>query len=357
MHLSTWAWKRSITIGRHHNRHLALESPIRIYRAKLTSKAQDDFALGTLILNMLPEFSHPRQRRSLSSYLTDPKEQKILSAWSDVTSADAWLGERAYEIADHLRGTSDARWVTIGDGRFGMDSLRLRAHGAWNVLATDIDETLLKFAKADGRLSEYRVEDAEDLSFGSGYFDYVFCKEVLSECLRPVRAIYETLRVARKGVILIEPNDRIHSPALMAKSLHRRMMARDAPARENGSELFSISAREIEKIAAAIRLPQLAFKGLNDAYEPGLEFVPSSSLRGRRMKRKIAFRDMLCRLRLDEPMFLMAALFHVPATPLQRANMEKSGWGFVDSPRHVTTNNTTAMSGRWPAVRAHTAAP
>lgn len=98
--------------------------------------------------------------------------------------------------------------------------------------------------------------------------------------------------------------------------------------------IFFISPRDIEKSALAVNIPQLAFKGLNDAYEPGLEFEAMNSARGRQMRRRIAFRDMLCHLHLDKPMFLMAAIFHIPVTGDQRTGMEKTGWDFVDLPRN-----------------------
>jgi ubiquinone/menaquinone biosynthesis C-methylase UbiE len=289
---------------------------------------------------MFHEISHVHHARSHAGYLIDPARQKISASWYDVTSADAWLQERTYEIADHLGGVQAEKWLTIGDGRFGLDSVRLMARGVHYALATDIDESLLKVAKARGDLSDYRVENAEQLSFQENSFDYVFCKEVLNQCPRPALALYEMLRVAKKGVILIEPNDRISSPARMARAFCKRLlgaprvhMDTKAYAAE-GNYIFSISRRGIEKIALAANIPQLAFKGLNDAYEPGLEFEIRNSARGRRMKRKVALRDMLCRLRLDNPVFLMAGIFHVPIMAARRASMEKAGWSFVDLPRN-----------------------
>jgi Methyltransferase domain len=289
---------------------------------------------------MFHEISYACHAQGFASYLIEPKRQKIAARWYDLTNADAWCQERAYEIAHHLGGVPEEKWVTIGDGRFGLDSIRLVAHGANSALATDIDESLLRAAKAQGNLYDYRVENAESLTFADKSFDYAFCKEALLQCPRPALALYEMLRVAKKGVILVEPNDRINSPLRIARGFCSRLLGRpkahvDANAyAEEGNYVFSISAREIEKIALAVNIPQLALKGLNDAYQPGLEFEDSNSVRGRQMRRKIAFRDMLCRLGLDTPMFLMAAIFHVPVTRGQRTSMENAGWNFVDLPRN-----------------------
>ena len=280
----------------------------------------------------------PRRARSFASYLTDPNRQKIVASWNDLTSADGWLGERAYDIAHHLGGKPKETWVTIGDGRFGLDSVRLLAHGIANVLATDIDETLLKIAKAQGRLPDYRVEDAEKLSFQDKSFDYAFCKEALHQCRRPWLALYEMLRITKKGVILIEPSDRIHSLVHVARAIGKRLLRypkADAELyAEEGNYIFSIRPREIEKIALATNIPQLAFKGLNDAYQSGLEFAALDSAVGRRMQRNLAFRDILCRLGLDKPTFLMVAMFHAQVAENQRASMEKSGWSVRDLTRN-----------------------
>lgn len=289
---------------------------------------------------MFHDLSYARHAESFAPYLIDPVRQKISASWSDLTSADAWLQERVYDIARHLGGVPDETWLTIGDGRFGWDSLRLMAHGVAHAFATDIDESLLKLAKARGDLADYAVENAEKLSFADKSFDYAFCKEALHQCPRPALALYEMLRVARKGVILIEPNDRIHAPARVIRDAARRLLGgekyhRDAKAyAADGNYIFPISPREIEKMALAVDIPQVAFKGLNDAYEPGLEFEPLDSVRGRRTRRRIFLRDLLCRLRLDKPMLLMAALFQVAVPGPQRAAMEKAGWRFTDLPRN-----------------------
>ncbi len=50
-----------------------------------------------------------------------------------------------------------------------------------------------------GFIGEYSAQNAESLSFASNSFDYVFCKDAMHHCPRPVIALYEMLRVARGG--------------------------------------------------------------------------------------------------------------------------------------------------------------
>jgi len=105
-------------------------------------------------------------------------------------------------------------------------------------------------------------------------------------------ALYEMLRVARMGVVLIEPTD---SPALlpfrvvmlkMIKAVLLRMGLRrlvhnddtgifsyaDDSFEKVGNYVYCISEREIEKVAMGINLPFVAFKGFHDSYVPGVEF-------------------------------------------------------------------------------------
>jgi len=49
--------------------------------------------------------------------------------------------------------------------------------------------------------------DAEQIDLPGGSFDCVFAHEVLHHCRSPHRALCEMLRVARKHVVLLEPND------------------------------------------------------------------------------------------------------------------------------------------------------
>lgn len=49
--------------------------------------------------------------------------------------------------------------------------------------------------------------DAEQIDLQDGSFDFVFAHEVLHHCRSPHRALCEMLRVARKHVVLLEPND------------------------------------------------------------------------------------------------------------------------------------------------------
>jgi ubiquinone/menaquinone biosynthesis C-methylase UbiE len=291
---------------------------------------------------MFHKASYESHARSYANDRIDPDRKKIADSWFDATTADAWRHERMYEVADYLGNVPGDRWLTVGDGRFGLDATRLLAHGVANVMATDIDDSLLREAAEQGRIREYSAENAEQLSFEDGSFAYAFCKEAYHHFPRPALALYEMLRVARKGVVLVEPNDRLNSPKRVIRETLRRMLGK--PARHmdvneyepSGNYIFSISSREMEKVALGINLPQVAYKGFNDYYIAGLEFAPgdNTSPLFRKMQRHIAYNDLLCRIGMDQWAYLTACLFHEPVSADARSKMEKNGWNFIDLPRN-----------------------
>jgi SAM-dependent methyltransferase len=70
----------------------------------------------------------------------------------------------------------------------------------------DPDDAIRAVARRDPRV-DYRIENAECLSFDSRSFDLVFCKESLHHLARPVLGLYEMLRVCRRAALWIEPHD------------------------------------------------------------------------------------------------------------------------------------------------------
>jgi hypothetical protein len=96
---------------------------------------------------MFHEASYDSHARGFAADLVDPERKRIAASWFDDTTADAWRHARGYEIADYLGGAPDECWFTVGDGRFGLDAIRLHKRGVDRVLATDIDETLLRASK------------------------------------------------------------------------------------------------------------------------------------------------------------------------------------------------------------------
>jgi len=71
---------------------------------------------------------------------------------------------------------------------------------------TPPDEITKKITKKDKRVS-YKEVNMEKIPFEESSFDLVFVKEAIHHVPRPVQALYECLRVSKKVVIFIEPNE------------------------------------------------------------------------------------------------------------------------------------------------------
>lgn len=209
--------------------------------------------------------------------------------WTNEGSVDYWRHKRMYDtLLPILNSYTNAKWLTIGDGKYGTDAHYLLKHTN-NVLATDIAEDCLKMAKENGFIPDYKIENAENLSFENDSFDFVLVKEAYHHFPRPILAVYEMLRVANRGIVLIEPNDpNIQTPQKFnlnnslfwfiqsIKNKIKRLLNKESYYSQgayepSGNFVYSISEREIEKIALGLNYDMVAFKGFNDDYFEGVE--------------------------------------------------------------------------------------
>ena len=112
------------------------------------------------------EKSYKKHEDHLDKDLTSEDRLKIHDTWFQEDTADYWRHDRMYEIAEVLRADKDAHWLTIGDGRYGLDAIRLKNKGILNVMPSDISGTLLEIAKKRELISDYCIENAEKLNVG-----------------------------------------------------------------------------------------------------------------------------------------------------------------------------------------------
>lgn len=276
------------------------------------------------------EATYESNAASYREYGHGGSEEAHARTWLEKDTVDAWRHGRMYGAAldAFLAVDPAAKWLTLGDGRWGNDARYILERGG-EALATDISGLLLEEALHEGLIPAFRRENAEALSFGDDEFDYVFCKESYHHFPRPMLACYEMLRVARKAVILFEPND----PAIGACSIRhalyrlaRRLLRRPDSGRhifeESGNYVFTISRREMEKVALGANLSVVAFTGLNDAYVAGVELekLATNGPLQRSVRRSIATQDLLCRLGVTDYKYLAVALFKAsPSSATQEA--------------------------------------
>jgi len=295
--------------------------------------------------------SYERHAQVYSNYASGEAKSETAQAWLRPGTINTWRFERMYACANPLLEVyPGANWLTVGDGRYGMDAMYLHAHGA-RALATDISGTLLEEARAKGLIQEYRVENAEALSFRDRSFDFVLCKESYHHFPRPMCALHEMLRVASRAVILIEPNDQacpegvVTTLSRLTKNLIKKALRRPAAYHDfedAGNYVYSVSRREMEKVALGMALRTVAFKGVNDYYLPGVEFEPAdpASALFRKVSGKIAHYDRLCRLGINQPGLLAAIIFYeAPSGGLKDA-LRRHGYDVVDLPENPFLGGT-----------------
>lgn len=202
------------------------------------------------------------QKTHMEMDFINEDRKKIHQSWFAENTVDFWRHSRMYDtIQQFALYYKDLSWLTIGDGRYGLDSIRLRKKfDIKNIFPTDISGSMLKYSKEKGFIDNYGVENAEALSFEDNSFDIVFTKESMHHWPRPYLGIYEMLRVAAKAVILIEPFDN-HSVVDVRSDYEK-----------SGNFIFRVNLREFNKIIHSCGCAGIAYTFFNDAYESGAEF-------------------------------------------------------------------------------------
>ncbi len=261
--------------------------------------------------------------------------------WFDDTTVDYWRHMRMMEPAYPLLEWK--KWLTVGDGRWGLDSIRLKkVNPSISILPTDLSENLLRKSHGRGLIEDYSVENAESLSFNDNEFDVALCKESFHHFPRPFLALYEMLRVSRKAVVLVEPNDQLPRPPVrrILESLLIKFKLRkphvDSNFEKIGNYVYTISKRELQKAATAIQLPLVAFHEFDDHYIDGVEFekrADNGPLQ-KRIKRFLWLGKWKARLGLRRQSHMVAILFKVMPSDDMICKLKGGGFTVVPIPKN-----------------------
>jgi ubiquinone/menaquinone biosynthesis C-methylase UbiE len=277
------------------------------------------------------------------SYLQHKKQEKDLSGTSHwpscytrPNSIDAWRHRRMLEsIVPIVKEFPDAHWLTVGDGKFGSDAFFLETCGA-DVTSTSISTYTLEIAHSRGYIRKYAAENAEAMSLADSSVDFVLCKESFHHFPRPALGFYEMLRIARKGVILIEPMESKARVLAFLKSLIKRVL-RDGASDQfevSGNFIYRISIGEVSKMLTALGHPCLAWKGINDFWYPPFAAADYDTLSlgaiGTRVG--IAVQDLFARLRLLNYGLAAVICFKEPPKSSLTSNLRRNRFVVVDLP-------------------------
>lgn len=270
------------------------------------------------------------QHATALRYADDDKAAEIITRQEPTVSKLRY--DRLDEPVRLLARTVDpsASWLTIGDGRFGRDAATLCQLGFRDVTASDICAEALKQAQALGIIPAYREENAEHLSLADNSVDYVWCRDSYHHIPRAPLALYQMLRVARQAVILVEPQDpAIDPPSRPSKSRHYGY-------EPDGNFVFSLSRREVIKVAFAMGLGAVALKGQTDYYSAALEGAnrDTDPEKYNEWLRIIGVINDAVAQGLTNHSYLMAILFKRTPDAATITTLRQEGWEVRPVPRH-----------------------
>ena len=259
-------------------------------------------------------------------------------------SINYWSHKRMFQLADPFI-KKDEKWLTIGDG-YGFDAFYF-VEKQCNVTATDIAGTFLPLAKEEGMISDYSVENVEKLSFEDDAFDYSYCKESYHHFPRAYMGVYEMLRVSKKAVMFVEPQDPLtkmplmlfiknildrFNPTLLQKYWKNRYSFEPV-----GNYVFKLSDRDMEKIAMGMNLPAIAFKGLNTNYynpKTANDLANNSSAAFKKIQSKLRRDDLLCKLGILPYQTLCAVIFKQLPDTSTIEDMKNDGFLYYEFPKN-----------------------
>ncbi|MGJ1417514.1 class I SAM-dependent methyltransferase [Sphingobacterium multivorum] len=301
--------------------------------------------------NNLASFQEDSYNRHSNWYtnLFPEKEQKIALLNGIKTykgTINHWLQNQFFECVKPITTYKNASWLTVGDA-YGHDANYLIENGVQNVIASDISDEFLAVSKEVGIVEQYSAENAENLSFENNSIDYILCKETYHHFPRPYAALYEMIRVAKKGIVIIEPQDPIMKmPFLLFMNnvlekikhgLVNKIWKNRFSYEAVGNFVYKVSEREMEKFAAAINLPVVAIKNFNpNFWFPGSEKIPAvkSEKKFRKILFKKGLRDFLSNFGIVPSQSLSIIIFkNLPEVEL-RESLKKDGYKLIEIPKN-----------------------
>lgn len=285
--------------------------------------------------------------RNLYSDTEIARELAVYRHWFDKPTVDLWRHLRMLSVLNpFLEKDQQAKWLTVGDGRFGTSATYIQRKGG-EALPSDIDTTLLEIAKRENMIPDFAFANAEALPFADNSFAYSYCKQSYHHFPRPALAVYEMLRVSAKAVMFTEPHEFYPAPFTrnilqsvkhgLKRLLGKTNVHHDSGNYETiGNYVYAVSVREFEKMALGLGLPAIAYKKIQDIYIAGVENELSESngplmqkiRQGLRKSRIKAF------LKLADPNTIQMILFKALPENAIIEDLERDDYTFVVLPQN-----------------------
>jgi SAM-dependent methyltransferase len=263
---------------------------------------------------------------------------------SNQGTISAWLQDCFFDCLTPLITNDRLDWLTVGDA-YGFDAQYLLEKGM-NACATDLNLDFLEVANEIGIVKGYAIQNAERLTYHDGTFDYILCKESYHHFPRPYAALYEMIRVASEGIVIIEPHDPVAKMPLLLffinmtqrwSSIQQRIWKNRFSFEPVGNFVYKVSEREFEKFAAGLNLPAVAFKFINpNFYHPDNDLKEASlaKMPFLKMRLKKLILDCLTMLKVIPGQVLSTIVFKKLPDEALTARLKKEGYRILLLPKN-----------------------
>jgi ubiquinone/menaquinone biosynthesis C-methylase UbiE len=284
-----------------------------------------------------------------SLFPTEESKKAFFQKFKDAgqNTINTWLQSIQFSCLDPLISKPGLSWLTVGDA-YGLDANYIISKGNDNLAhASDLQSDFLKISHQEGFITGFSAENAERLSFEDNSFDYVLCKETYHHFPRPYMAVYEMLRVAKKGVMMIEPQDPVTKMpvflfvanilAAINDKLVQKVWKNRFSYEPVGNFVYKVSEREFEKLAAGLNLRLVAFKRINsNFYYKGAESTMANPGNRKFQKLKIKKRilDLLVSLKLCSSQVLTSLIFKETPHEQEQQQLKNAGYHLVHIPKN-----------------------
>jgi ubiquinone/menaquinone biosynthesis C-methylase UbiE len=282
--------------------------------------------------------------------------EENIKLWKRRDTVDYWCHQRKFDkMLPLINNDKSAKWLTVGDGRYCSDARYFQEQGV-DVLSTDLSTGIALKAQQDGYINQFEKVNAEKMQFADDSFDYAFCKGSYHHFPRPMVALAEMLRVTKKAVCLIEPQDQ----HIFTRSRIKKFPAKDLlyrafvnyvrvtflkkepiavigeigmpdlkPEYEPiGNFVYEISRPELKKVCYGQNFDAIAFMDINEHYIFGgeSEVAEDNSEIFRKLKAELKTMDERCEKGIQNYNYLIAILFKKMPTEKTIADMIKIGF-------------------------------